>query len=81
MLTAPAAASQLIFDNVGIEERIKVVTAATAMKMAVHAPWLDTALSPIEMLKSAEPETNTQSIPTINVSTAAHAMAERLRLT
>jgi len=71
MLTAPAAASQLIFESVGIEHRRKVATAATATNTAVQVALLDTALSPMETLKMADPETNTQSLRD-EVSTIAY---------
>lgn len=64
ILTAPAAASQLIFESVGIEHSTKVATAATATNTAVQVALLETALSPMEMLKMADPETNTQSVVT-----------------
>jgi hypothetical protein len=34
MLTAPAAASQLVFASVGTEQRVQVITAATATNTA-----------------------------------------------
>ena len=58
---APAAASPLTFDSVGIEAKIRHATVATAMNIAVQVACLDTALSPIERLRIAEPETKTQS--------------------
>jgi hypothetical protein len=61
ILIAPAAASQLIFASVGIEQRVQVIIAATATYTAVHVAWLETALSPIETLRIAEPETKIQS--------------------
>jgi len=71
MLMAPAAANQLIFESVGMEDNTKVATAATATNTAVQVTWLETALSPIEMLRMADPETNTQSVDD-EVSTIAH---------
>jgi len=68
---APAAASQLIFESVGMEDNTKVATAATATKTAVQVAWLDTAFSPIEMLRMADPETKTQSVDNNQVSTTA----------
>ena len=65
MAIAPTAASQLTFDNVGIEVRIKAATAPTATYAAVQVPCSDTALSPIEKLRMAEPVTKTQSEDTI----------------
>jgi hypothetical protein len=61
MLTAPAAASQLNFDRVGIEVRIQATTAAATMNTAVQVPCSDTALSPIDTLRIAEPATKIQS--------------------
>ena len=61
MAIAPPAASQLTFDSVGIEVKIKPATAPTATNAAVQVPCSDTALSPIEKLKMAEPVTKTQS--------------------
>lgn len=68
MVTAPPAASQLTLDRVGIEVRIKVVTAPTATNVAVQVPCSDTAFRPIERLNIAEPETKTQS-EDMNIST------------
>lgn len=76
MLMAPAAASQLIFESVGMEDNTKVATAATATKTAVHIAWLETALSPMEMLRMADPETNTQSVYT-KVSKAASSLPHK----
>lgn len=61
MAIAPPAASQLTFDSVGIEVKIKPATAPTATNAAVQVPCSDTAFSPIEKLKMAEPVTKTQS--------------------
>lgn len=61
MAIAPPAASQLTFDNVGIEVKMKHATAPTATYAAVQVPCSDTALSPIEKLSMAEPVTKTQS--------------------
>lgn len=61
MLAAPAAASQLSFDRVGIEVRHQATIAATATNTAVHVPWLEIALRPIDTLRMAEPATNIQS--------------------
>ena len=61
MEIAPPAASQLTFDSVGIEVKIKPATAPTATYAAVQVPCSDTALSPIEKLRMAEPVTKTQS--------------------
>lgn len=61
MAIAPPAASQLTFDSVGIEVKIKPATAPTATNAAVQVPCSDTALSPIEKLRMAEPVTKTQS--------------------
>ena len=58
---APHAASQLTFDSVGMEVRRKHATAPTATYAAVQVPCSDTALSPIEKLRMAEPVTKTQS--------------------
>jgi virulence-associated protein VapD len=71
MLMAPAAASQLIFESVGMDDNTKVATAATATNTAVQVAWLETAFSPMEMLRMADPETNTQSV-VAEVSTTAH---------
>ena len=68
---APAAASQLIFESVGMEDNTKVATAATATKTAVQVAWLEMALSPIEILRMADPETKTQSVNKTQVSTTA----------
>lgn len=59
MLTAPAAASQLIFARVRIEARQNAAQAPTATKTAVHVPCSDKALRLIEVLKMLEPATNT----------------------
>ena len=68
MLTAPAAASQLNFDSVGMEVRIQATTAATATNTAVQVPCSDTALSPIDTLRMAEPATKIQSeVPNISI--------------
>lgn len=61
MLAAPAAASQLSFDRVGIDVKHQATTAATATNTAVQVPWLEIALRPIDTLKMAEPATNIQS--------------------
>jgi hypothetical protein len=61
MAIAPPAASQLTFDSVGIEVKIKHATAPTATYTAVQVPCSDTAFSPIEKLRMAEPVTKTQS--------------------
>ena len=73
MLMAPAAASQLIFERVGMEDNTNVATAATATNTAVQVAWLETALSPMEMLRMADPDTNTQSVNTV-VNTTAHRL-------
>jgi hypothetical protein len=69
MAIAPPAASQLTFDNVGMEVRINPATAPTATNAAVQVPCPDTALSPIEKLRMPEPATKIQS-EDIRVSTA-----------
>lgn len=61
MLTAPAAASQLTFDKVGIDVRTQATIAAIATNTAVQVPCSETALSPIDTLKIAEPATKIQS--------------------
>lgn len=58
---APAHASQLIRASVWILEKVNAIMAATATKIAVHAPWSDSALNEIEMLRRAEPPLNIQS--------------------
>ena len=58
---APPAASALTFDSVGIEANIRPAMAVTAMNAAVQVACPETALSPIERLRIAEPETKTQS--------------------
>ena len=73
MLMAPAAASQLIFERVGMEDNTNVATAATATNTAVQVAWLETALSPMEMLRMADPETKTQSVDD-EVSTATYLL-------
>jgi hypothetical protein len=75
MLMAPAAASQLIFESVGMEDNTKVATAATATNTAVQVACPETALSPMEMLRMADPETNTQSV-NAEVSTIAHCLEQ-----
>ena len=72
MAMAPPAASQLTFDSVGTEVKIKHATALTATNAAVQVPCSDTALSPIERLRMAEPLTKIQSKHTI-VSTVQKA--------
>ena len=61
ILAAPAAASQLSFDKVGIEVKHQATIAATATNTAVHVPWLVIALRPIDTLRMAEPATKIQS--------------------
>jgi hypothetical protein len=73
MLMAPAAASQLIFESVGMEDNTNVATAATATNTAVQVAWLETALSPMETLRMADPETKTQSVDD-QVSTATYLL-------
>ena len=55
--TTPTQASQLIFESVRILPRIKAATAATATKIAVQAPWVETALRPMEILSIPDPAT------------------------
>jgi hypothetical protein len=61
MLMTPIHASQLMRDKVLMLESPKPKTAATATKTAVQAPWLDTALRPMERLSMPAPDTKTQS--------------------
>ena len=42
-------------------DRQNPMTAATATKIAVQVPWVETALRPIDMPSMPEPETNIQS--------------------
>lgn len=57
----PIQAIQLIFPRVCILESENPTMAATATKMAVQAPCVETALRPMEMLKMPEPATKIQS--------------------
>lgn len=59
MLTAPRAASQLIFARVRMEARQKAAQAPTATNAAVHVAFSDRALRLMEVLNMLEPATNT----------------------
>lgn len=56
----PIHASQVIRPSVLTLPNINVRTAAMVAKIAVHAPWAETAFKPIEIPSIAEPVTNTQ---------------------
>lgn len=59
MQTNPIHATQPILDMVRIDEQKNPITAATAMKIAVHVPWLVSALRQVEIEINAEPAANT----------------------
>jgi hypothetical protein len=57
----PTHASQVIRPSVRTLLSVNPRIAATAENTAVHAPWVETALNPIETPRMPEPLTNTQS--------------------
>ena len=61
MLIVPAHASQDIRPRVWILPRQKPTMAATATKMAVQAPWDESAFRAVEIPKIPEPATKMQT--------------------
>lgn len=58
----PIQASQVMRPSVWMLPNPKPITAATATKTAVHAPWVDTELKEIEMPSIPEAEQQIQSL-------------------
>lgn len=57
----PTHATQVILPSVRMLPSAQAATKATTMKTAVHAPWLETAFSPMEVLTMPDPEQKIQS--------------------
>lgn len=58
---APTHANQVILASVWMLAKLNPTMAATAMNMAVHAAWVETALRPMETPSMPEPATKIQS--------------------
>lgn len=61
MHVTPTQASQLMLESVRTEDSRNPATAATAMKIAVQAPWSDSAFSAVETETKADPATKIES--------------------
>ncbi len=57
----PIQARKLSLPRVRMLPKTRPMMAETATKTAVHAPWVDTALSPMDRLSIPEPATKIQS--------------------
>lgn len=68
MQMTPTQASQVIRPSVWILQKMKPMTAATATKTAVQAPWSESALRAMEMLSIPEPATKIQSWYQVNTA-------------
>lgn len=73
MQMTPTHASQVIRPSVWMLQKMKPMTAATATKTAVQAPWSESALRAMEILSIPEPATKIQS--EFHVSDADEAFA------
>jgi hypothetical protein len=79
MQTTPTHASQVILPKVCMLQKTKPMTAATATKTAVQAPWSESAFRAMEMLSIPEPATKIQSC--LYISSAGWSVWERIVLT
>lgn len=71
MQNRPSQASQLMRPSVCMLPNMQPTTAATAMKTAVHVPWVETAFRPMERLRIPDPATKIQSVGKVLVSLRA----------
>lgn len=61
MVINPTHAIQVMRPSVWILDSRNPITAATARKIAVHAPWADTAFKEIDIPSIPDPETKIQT--------------------
>lgn len=61
MVINPTHAIQVMRPSVWILDSKNPTTAATARKIAVHAPWADTAFKEIDIPSIPDPETKIQT--------------------